>query len=67
MGIPRFYKWKFISNNFRLRNRYPQIRMDLGDPNKQVPIIDNLYLDFNGIVYRCLNVIISLFRIMNAF
>jgi len=30
--------------------------MDLGDPNKQSPIIDNLYLDFNGIVYRCLSV-----------
>jgi hypothetical protein len=30
--------------------------MDLTDSNKQTPIIDNLYLDFNGIVYRCLSV-----------
>lgn len=43
----------FIS---RLRTRYPLIRMDLIDANKQAPIIDNLYLDFNGIVYRCLSV-----------
>lgn len=30
--------------------------MDLTDKNKQVPVIDNLYLDFNGIIYRCLSV-----------
>lgn len=51
----------------RLRNRYPQIRMDLTDANKQVPIIDNLYLDFNGIIYRCLSVCFILYcRIINA-
>lgn len=55
MGIPRFYKW-YLSIYIRLRSRYPLIRMDLTDPNKQAPIIDNLYLDFNGIVYRCLSV-----------
>ena len=38
----------------RLRNRYPQIRIDLTDNDRQVPAIDNLYLDFNGMVYRCL-------------
>lgn len=55
MGIPRFYKW-YVFIYIRLRSRYPLIRMDLTDPNKQAPIIDNLYLDFNGIVYRCLSV-----------
>ena len=66
MGIPRFYKW-YVHHLFRLRSRYPQIRLDLTDSNKQVPIIDNLYLDFNGIIYRCLSVNLMLFRIMNAF
>jgi 5'-3' exonuclease len=47
--------------NYRLRTRYPQIRMDLTDSNKQIPIIDNLYLDFNGIVYRCIAVSYFLF------
>ena len=53
MGIPRFYRWYFCPL-FRLRNRYPQIRIDLTDNDRQVPVIDNLYLDFNGMVYRCL-------------
>ena len=59
-----YQRWAFLDSTsgtenahiIRLRNRYPQIRMDLTDSNKQVPIIDNLYLDFNGIVYRCLSV-----------
>ena len=43
-----------LSPSLRLRNRYPQIRIDLTDNDRQVPAIDNLYLDFNGMVYRCL-------------
>jgi 5'-3' exonuclease len=36
--------------------------MDLTDPNKQTPAIDNLYLDFNGIVYQCLTVTLPLLQ-----
>ena len=56
MGIPRFYRWYSQSWLFRLKNRYPQIRMDLKDTTKQLPLIDNLYLDFNGLIYRCIRV-----------
>lgn len=48
MGIPRFYKW--------LKGRYPLIRFDLADPAHQTPNFDNMYIDFNALVYQCIRV-----------
>ncbi|OMJ71935.1 hypothetical protein SteCoe_29751 [Stentor coeruleus] len=39
MGIPKFYRW--------LSERYPLI----GQPISNIPDIDNLYLDMNGIIH----------------
>lgn len=39
MGIPKFYRW--------LSERYPLI----GQPISNIPEIDNLYLDMNGIIH----------------
>ncbi|KAI3438723.1 hypothetical protein D9Q98_001143 [Chlorella vulgaris] len=43
MGIPKFYRW--------LSERYPLINQPGGAT--VVPIIDNLYLDMNGIIHNC--------------
>lgn len=42
-GIPKFYRW--------LSERYPLINQPGGAT--VVPIIDNLYLDMNGIIHNC--------------
>ena len=39
MGIPKFYRW--------LSERYPLV----GQPISNIPEIDNLYLDMNGIIH----------------
>ena len=43
MGVPKFYRW--------LSERYPMLNhtCDAGT----VPIIDNLYLDMNGVIHHC--------------
>ncbi|KAG9390053.1 5'-3' exonuclease N-terminus [Carpediemonas membranifera] len=43
MGVPKFYRW--------LCNRYPEIVSDFEEysPN----LMDNLYLDLNGIIHNC--------------
>ena len=43
MGVPKFYRW--------LSERYPMLNhtCDAGT----VPIIDNLYLDMNGVIHNC--------------
>ena len=43
MGVPKFYRW--------LSERYPMLNQtcDAGT----VPIIDNLYLDMNGVIHNC--------------
>ena len=43
MGVPKFYRW--------LSERYPMLNhsCDAGS----VPIIDNLYLDMNGVIHNC--------------
>ncbi|KAK9818370.1 hypothetical protein WJX72_011521 [[Myrmecia] bisecta] len=43
MGIPKFYRW--------LSERYPLVNQPIG--SNAVPIIDNLYLDMNGIIHNC--------------
>ncbi|PSC67084.1 5 -3 exoribonuclease 1, partial [Micractinium conductrix] len=42
-GIPKFYRW--------LSERYPLVNQPGGAT--VVPIIDNLYLDMNGIIHNC--------------
>lgn len=42
-GIPKFYRW--------LSERYPLINQPIASTH--VPIIDNLYLDMNGIIHNC--------------
>ncbi|CAI2359350.1 unnamed protein product [Moneuplotes crassus] len=43
MGIPKFFRW--------LVRRYPMILADIKEEN-DVPPIDNLYLDLNGVVHN---------------
>lgn len=43
MGVPKFYRW--------LSERYPMLNHTCGAGN--VPIIDNLYLDMNGVIHNC--------------
>ncbi|KAI8112489.1 hypothetical protein M9434_003812 [Picochlorum sp. BPE23] len=43
MGIPKFYRW--------LSERYPLVNQPGGAT--VVPVIDNFYLDMNGIVHNC--------------
>ncbi|GAB4816899.1 hypothetical protein N2152v2_003945 [Parachlorella kessleri] len=43
MGIPKFYRW--------LSERYPLVNQPGG--TTVIPIIDNLYLDMNGIIHNC--------------
>jgi hypothetical protein len=40
----------------RLKGRYPLIRFDMADSGKQRPSFDNLYIDFNALVYQCIRV-----------
>lgn len=40
----------------RLKGRYPLIRFDLSDGGKERPCFDNLYVDFNALVYQCIRV-----------
>lgn len=42
-GIPKFYRW--------LSERYPLVNQPGGAT--VVPIIDNFYLDMNGIIHNC--------------
>jgi 5'-3' exoribonuclease 1 len=44
MGVPKFYKF--------LSERYPLINEKLSDTSL-MPLVDNLYLDMNGIIHRC--------------
>ena len=43
MGVPKFYRW--------LSERYPMLNYSCDAGN--VPIIDNLYLDMNGVIHNC--------------
>ena len=43
MGVPGFYSW--------LIKRYPLCYMNLS--KGEAPVIDCLYLDMNGILYKC--------------
>jgi 5'-3' exonuclease len=45
--------------SLRLKGRYPMIRFDLTDSNKETPIFDNFYIDFNALVYQCIRVHMS--------
>ena len=42
-GIPKFYRW--------LSERYPLVNQPIAETN--VPVVDNLYLDMNGIIHNC--------------
>ena len=42
-GIPKFYRW--------LSERYPLINQPIASTS--VPVVDNLYLDMNGIIHNC--------------
>ena len=43
MGVPHFFRY--------LCRKYPQFSQDLKDD--EMPIVDYLYLDINGIIYKC--------------
>ena len=43
-GIPKFYRW--------LSERYPLINQDVRS-EIEMPEVDNLYLDMNGIIHPC--------------
>jgi 5'-3' exonuclease len=43
-GIPKFYRW--------LSERYPLINQDV-TTELDMPEVDNLYLDMNGIIHPC--------------
>jgi 5'-3' exoribonuclease 1 len=45
MGVPYFFKW--------LKTRYPLSYQLVGE--EQIPGVDCLYLDMNGIVYKCVS------------
>lgn len=42
-GIPKFYRW--------LSERYPLVNQPIAETS--VPVVDNLYLDMNGIIHNC--------------
>ena len=42
MGVPKFFRW--------LAERYPLVVNSLAEPH---PVVDNLYLDMNGIIHVC--------------
>ncbi|KAJ3451976.1 5'-_3' exoribonuclease [Anaeramoeba flamelloides] len=42
MGVPQFFKW--------LAQRYPLVLKKISE--HKIPEIDNLYLDFNGIIHK---------------
>lgn len=42
-GIPKFYRW--------LSDRYPLVNQPVASTH--VPVVDNLYLDMNGIIHNC--------------
>ena len=44
MGVSGLYKW--------IVQRYPLVKRNLNDPSK--PNFDNLFIDFNSILYCCL-------------
>eukprot|EP01129_Flabellula_baltica_P009271 TRINITY_DN3759_c0_g1_i1.p1 TRINITY_DN3759_c0_g1~~TRINITY_DN3759_c0_g1_i1.p1 ORF type:complete len:1308 (-),score=330.34 TRINITY_DN3759_c0_g1_i1:15-3938(-) len=44
MGVPRFFRW--------ISERYPLINHNIDFENSG-PVIDNLYLDMNGIIHNC--------------
>jgi len=46
MGIPKFFRW--------LTRRYPLILTNVSD-EKDVPPIDNLYLDLNGVIHNAIH------------
>lgn len=50
MGVPRFFSW-YYSSLYRITRRYPMILEDLEE--YPLPEIDCLYLDMNGIIYKC--------------
>jgi 5'-3' exoribonuclease 1 len=43
-GIPKFFRW--------LSERYPLINQDV-KTELDMPEVDNLYLDMNGIIHPC--------------
>lgn len=43
------------------------IRVDLSDINKERPIFDNFYIDFNALVYQCIRVMIVVYSKVAAF
>lgn len=43
MGVPKFFRW--------ISERYPLLNHSCDSGS--VPIIDNLYLDMNGVIHNC--------------
>ena len=46
-----------IASSFRLTKRYPMIKQMINQ--ESIPQIDYLYLDMNGIIYKCVKVNLS--------
>jgi 5'-3' exonuclease len=43
------------------------LRLDLTDSGKQIPIFDNLFIDFNALIYQCIRVNSKILRRVAAF
>jgi len=55
-GYSKILSMVLLCINVRLKTRYPLIRFDLSDKNKEIPIFDQFYIDFNALVYQCIRV-----------
>lgn len=53
--------------SLRLKKRYPLIKIKLEDEAREIPIVDNMFIDFNALIYRCVRVRRGVFRSKTTF